>query len=49
MGSEILDRILGDRSFLGRNKLRDLHSVFPPTTTAATTSLLTGLNPSQHG
>lgn len=49
MGSEILDRILGERSFLGRNKLRDLHSVFPPTTTAATTSLLTGLNPAQHG
>ena len=49
MGSNILERNLSENSFLRKHVLRNLHSVFPPTTTAATTSLLSGLHPSQHG
>lgn len=49
MGANILDRTLPENSILRKSKLRNLHSVFPPTTVAATTGFLTGLNPSEHG
>ena len=49
MGSKILKNILSDESFLIKNKLCDINSVFPATTAAATTSLLSGLNPCEHG
>lgn len=49
MGSNILERNLDKNSFLRVNKLRNFCSVFPPTTTAATTSLQSALNPVEHG
>ena len=49
MGSRILDKTLEKDSFLIKNKLCDITSVFPATTAAATTSLLSGLNPYEHG
>ncbi|MDD4187332.1 MAG: alkaline phosphatase family protein [Bacilli bacterium] len=35
-------------SFLDQNKIVDITSVFPATTTAATTSIITGLTPAEH-
>ena len=49
MGSRILDRHLSPDSFLQRNRLRELTTVFPATTTAATTSIICGLHPVEHG
>jgi predicted AlkP superfamily pyrophosphatase or phosphodiesterase len=49
MGSKILDYNLNENDFLRKNKLTDISSVFPPTTTAATTTIQTGLNPCEHG
>lgn len=49
MGSRILDRTLAKDSFFNRNKIKDITTVFPATTTAATTSIITGLNPVEHG
>lgn len=49
MGSKILDKHLNKDKFLQKNKVRNLNSVYPATTTAATTSILTGLNPCEHG
>ena len=49
MGSKILDRVLDNDSFLIQNKYKDITSVFPTTTTTATTSVLTGLDPVGHG
>jgi Uncharacterized proteins of the AP superfamily len=47
-GSSLISRNLGTDSFLHRNKRKDITSVFPATTTAATTSVLTGLTPAEH-
>lgn len=51
MGSNLIDRHLADvpNAFLTRHRLRSITSVFPATTVAATTSMLTGLNPSETG
>jgi hypothetical protein len=49
MGDEALARCLPPDSFLRRNRIGDLSSVFPPTTVAATTSLYSGLTPAEHG
>lgn len=49
MSSNLIDRNLGPNSFLNRNKIKDIHAVFPTTTTASTTSVLSGLNPCEHG
>lgn len=49
LGSRILDRVLKEDSFLRKHKYKEITTVFPATTTAATTSLLTGLNPIEHG
>ena len=49
MGSKILEKNLKEDSFLRKNKKDDILAVFPPTTTASTTSLLSGLNPNEHG
>lgn len=43
MGSYVLERT--NAEFFKNNKLMDLHSVFPATTVACTTSVRTGLNP----
>lgn len=49
MGSSILDRYLPKESFLQQNKMCNISSIFPASTVAATTSILTGLEPSEHG
>lgn len=49
MGSRILDRTLNENSFFIKNKVKEITTVFPATTTAATTSIRTGLNPIEHG
>lgn len=49
MGANLLDRNIEKNSFLKNNKLKNIHAVFPPTTTASTTSVLSGLNPCEHG
>lgn len=49
MGSILLDEMLSEDSFLIKNRIKTITSVYPPTTTAATTSMLTGLNPNEHG
>lgn len=49
MGSRILDRTLDKDDFFIKNKFKEITSVFPATTTAATTSMMTGLNPIEHG
>lgn len=49
MGSRILDRNLSKESFFNQNRVKDITTVFPATTTAATTSISTGLNPVEHG
>lgn len=49
MGSKILDRTLSEKDFFIKNKYKNITTVFPTTTTAATTSMLTGLNPKEHG
>ena len=49
MGSKIIDRALDEKSFLISNRLKDITTVFPATTVAATTSMMTGLNPVESG
>lgn len=49
LGDDILRAALPGSSFLRRHTLRTLTSVFPSTTTAALTSLYSGLSPIEHG
>lgn len=49
MGSKIIDRQLNKKDFFIKNKYKEITTVFPATTTAATTSIRTGLNPVEHG
>ncbi|MGI5173728.1 alkaline phosphatase family protein [Treponema sp. OMZ 840] len=49
MGLEVLNRHLDSTAFLHKHVLCPLFSVFPPTTTAATTSLESALTPAEHG
>ncbi|MDD3341671.1 MAG: alkaline phosphatase family protein [Bacilli bacterium] len=49
MGSRILDRTLSQDSFLIQNRIKEITTVFPATTVAATTSIVTGLNPVETG
>lgn len=49
MGSNIMDRMLDENSFLIKNRIKSITTVFPATTVAATTSILTGLNPCETG
>lgn len=49
MGSKIINRVLDKNSFLLKNRLKDITTVFPATTVAATTSMMTGLNPVESG
>ncbi|MDR1196767.1 MAG: alkaline phosphatase family protein [Candidatus Nomurabacteria bacterium] len=48
LGSKILERHLPAESFLRRHHASDLSAVFPATTTAATTSICSGLTPMEH-
>lgn len=45
MGSNIMDRVLKEDSFLLTHRIKSITTVFPATTVAATTSMMTGLNP----
>jgi hypothetical protein len=49
MGSNIINKLLPKDNILRQGVSDTLHSVFPPTTTAATTTFLTGQYPSEHG
>ena len=49
MGFNIMKRALDKNSFLISHIIRDISSVVPSTTTAATTSMLSALNPCEHG
>ena len=49
MGSNIMDRMLDENSFLIKNRIKPITTVFPATTVAATTAMLTGLNPVESG
>ena len=49
MGSRILKRALDKDAFFLKNMVREITTVFPATTTAATISMRTGLNPVEHG
>ena len=49
MGIDAMNRFLEPESFLRTNLVASISSVFPPTTTAATTSLESGLTPAEHG
>ncbi len=49
MGSMNLDELVPRNSFLLQHRKDSISSVFPPTTTAATTTLMSGLSPAQHG
>lgn len=49
MGSRILDRTLNKNDFFMKNKEKEITTVFPSTTTAATYSMMNGLNPVEHG
>ena len=49
MGSNIMDRMLDNEAFLIKNRIKPITTVFPATTVAATTSMMTGLNPVETG
>jgi predicted AlkP superfamily pyrophosphatase or phosphodiesterase len=49
MGSKIIKKILDKNDFFIKNQYKEITTVFPATTTAATTSIRTGLNPVEHG
>lgn len=49
MGKNILEKHLPADSFLRSHCIDTISSVFPPTTTAATTSIESGLSPIEHG
>jgi len=49
LGSEYFDQLLPGDGFLRQHKIADLSSVYPCTTTAATTTLSSGLSPLEHG
>lgn len=49
MGVNIMERNLKKDGFFSKNSIGTYHSVFPPTTVAATTSFNSGLFPVQHG
>jgi len=49
LGTDALEYHLPEDSFLRRHQISRISSVFPPTTTAATTSIISGLSPAEHG
>lgn len=49
MGSNIIDRILEKDDFLIKHRLKKITTVFPATTVAATTAIITGNNPCETG
>ncbi|MGN0528082.1 MAG: alkaline phosphatase family protein [Eubacterium sp.] len=49
LGTDAINYHLDENSFLKQNMLCSVSSVFPPTTTAATTSIQSGYSPIEHG
>lgn len=49
LGTKLLEKHLPEDSFLRKHFVESFSSVFPPTTTAATVSIETGLSPAEHG
>lgn len=49
LGASIIDKHLGEESFIKKHMVTKITSVFPPTTTAATTSFHSGLSPFESG
>ena len=49
MGTSILEKHLAENGFFRSHLQKTYDSVFPPTTVAATTSVLSGLCPNEHG
>ena len=49
MGKNIIDANLSGRGFFKSHMAVTLSSTFPPTTVAATTSILSGMEPCEHG
>ncbi len=49
LGTSILNKHLEAGDFFRRYRLKDVSSVLPPTTTAATTAFLTGHSPAENG
>ncbi|WP_428770614.1 alkaline phosphatase family protein [Treponema sp. HNW] len=49
LGCSVLENHLDKSAFLRKHFVRSVSSVFPPTTTAAITSVETGLTPIEHG
>lgn len=49
MGAEFIRRELAPDGFFNRHVVDEISSVYPCTTTAATTSMLSGLSPAEHG
>ena len=49
MGSNIIDRVLGENRFLVKHRIAKITTVFPATTVAALTAFETGLNPIETG
>ncbi len=48
-GSNLIKKALDEKSFLYKNKVKDITSVFPTVTINNTTSLYTGMYPEEHG
>lgn len=49
LGINILEKHLKPNDFLRKHFLCEYSSVFPPTTTASTTTMMSGLSPIEHG
>ncbi len=49
MGSYILNKHLKENDFLIKNRIKTISTVYPPTTVAATTTVLNGKTPIEHG
>ena len=47
-GSNLLAKHKDELAFLNTHKIKDITSVFPATTTASTTSMISGLTPMEH-
>ncbi len=48
LGTHFIEDVLGPRSWLGRHLIRSIQTVYPSTTSAALTSVATGLWPATH-
>ncbi len=49
MGTKVLEQHLGRDSFFRSHLVREVSTVYPPTTTAAVTSFLSGRSPAENG